>query len=148
MHLTRTSSEDSDFQHLVGQLDAFLAEINGADHAFYNQFNAILALQHVVVAYAEGQAVGCGAFKPHGDGTTEIKRMFVDPAQRGRGIAQAVLADLEAWSRELGFQTCVLETSVKLPTAVQLCTQSGYERIVNYGQYLDVPDSVCFQKKL
>ena len=148
MTLLRTTSENADFQQLVNQLDAFLAEMNGADHTFYNQFNAIAALQNVVVAYLDNVPVGCGAFKPFDGNSVEIKRMYIDPAQRGRGIGGGILAELEAWSRALGYQACVLETSVKLPAANHLYAKSGYESIPKYGQYVAMPDSVCFRKNL
>ncbi|MBO0937779.1 GNAT family N-acetyltransferase [Fibrella sp. HMF5335] len=148
MTILRTTSENADFQFLVSKLDACLAEINGSDHAFYNQFNSIAALQHVVVAYDDGIPVGCGGLKQVDHESVEIKRMYVDPAQRDRGVGGAVLAALEAWTLELGFRACVLETSVKLPAAVHLYCKHGYERTPNYGQYVDMPDSVCFRKNL
>lgn len=149
MTLTRTTSENLNFQQLVNQLNAFLAEMNGSDHAFYNQFNGIAALHHVVVACDnDNKPVGCGGLKQVDNESVEIKRMYVDPVQRGRGVGGAVLAELEAWTLELGFRACVLETSVKLPAAVHLYTKHGYVRTPNYGQYVDMPDSVCFRKNL
>ncbi len=148
MTILRTISENTDFQQLVNQLDAFLAEMNGSDHSVYSQFNGIAALQHVVVAYLDNVPVGCGAFKLFDGSSVEIKRMYVDPAQRGRGVGAAVLAELEAWSHELGYDACVLETSVKLPAANRLYAKSGYDYIPKYGRYVDMPDSVCFRKNL
>ncbi|MEZ0610984.1 GNAT family N-acetyltransferase [Fibrella sp. WM1] len=155
MTLLRTTSDHADFQTLVGALDTYLTSVNGSDDAYYRQFNKIDALRYVVVAYVDdpavtGQAVpvGCGAFKPFDDQATEIKRMYVDPAYRGQGIARAILAELEGWSREIGYVACVLETSIKLPEAVQLYTRWGYERTPNYGQYIGMPDSLCFRKSL
>ena len=148
MTLLRTTSENGDFQQLVSLLDTFLAEVNGSDHGVYSQFNGIAVLRHVVVAYLDNVPVGCGAFKPFDGNSVEIKRMYIDPAQRGRGIGGGILAELEAWSHELGCQACVLETSVKLPAANRLYAKSGYEAIPNYGQYVDMPDSVCFRKNL
>ena len=147
MNLLRTTSAHPDFQQLVRQLDAYLSTVNGPDHAFYSQFNHINALRYVVVAYHEAEPVGCGAFKPYDGTTVEIKRMFVDPAQRGRGVGRAVLAELECWSREEGFVDIILETSIKLPAAIHLYEKQGYERTPNYGQYTTMPDSVCFRKK-
>ena len=148
MNILQNTSESADLQLLVNQLDAYLAQINGDDHAFYNQFNSIVALQHVVVAYDGDVPVGCGALKQVNRESVEIKRMFVDPAERGKGVGGAILAELERWTIELGFRACVLETSVKLPEAVGLYTKLGYERTPNYGQYIGMPDSVCFRKNL
>lgn len=153
MTLLRTSSDQADFQTLVRALDTYLTSVNGSDDAYYRQFNAIDALRYVVVAYVNNPTglaipVGCGAFKPFDAQTTEIKRMYVHPAYRGQGIARAILAELEGWSQGEGYRVCVLETSVKLPEAVQLYTRWGYERTANYGQYVDMPDSICFRKLL
>jgi len=74
--------------------------------------------------------------------------MFVDPEARGQGIAAAILADLEAWATELGYQTAILETSKRLEPAVRLYLRSGYEVIPNYEPYVGIDDSVCMGKEL
>jgi putative acetyltransferase len=146
--LLRTDSSNEDFQALVKLLDADLHQRDGDDHSFYAQFNKIDMIQHAVVAYVEGQAVGCGAFKPFQENTVEIKRMFVRPEFRGQQIAQAVLAELEDWAREIGSTICVLETGQKQPEAIRLYQRSGYAPIPNYGQYIGIENSVCLQKQI
>jgi putative acetyltransferase len=148
LHLVRVTSEDTDFQQLVQLLDRDLAQRDGDEHAFYAQFNKIDLLKHAVVAYAGDEPVGCGAFKEFAAGSVEVKRMFVQPAQRQRGIAQAVLAELEKWASELGYTTCVLETGKKQPEAIALYQRSGYAFTPNYGQYIGVANSVCLRKML
>jgi len=144
--LSRTTSANPDFQQLVQQLDAYLSDLNGEEHSFYNQFNGIEALQFVVVGYDGDNPVGCGAIKPFDETSTEIKRMYVLPTHRGQGIAVQVLNELETWSRELGFKATVLETANDMPDAIGLYTKNGYERIPNYGQYIGMPRSVCMKK--
>jgi putative acetyltransferase len=146
--LLRTNSSNENFQALVKLLDADLHIRDGADHSFYAQFNKIDLIQHAVVAYVDGQAVGCGAFKPFQENTVEIKRMFVRPEFRGQQIAQAILAELENWAREIGSSLCVLETGLKQPEAIRLYQRSGYARIPNYGQYAGIENSVCLQKQI
>lgn len=149
LDLRRTDSADPDFLALVKLLDHVLAVLDGEEHAFYAQFNKLVALRHVVVAYQDGWPVGCGAIKPLEEaGTVEVKRMYVEVEARGDGIATAVLAELEGWARELGYARCILETGKKQPEAIALYTKSGYGRIPNYGQYLHVENSVCFAKAL
>jgi putative acetyltransferase len=148
LHLVRVTSEDTDFQQLVQLLDRDIAQRDGDEHAFYAQFNKIDLLKHAVVAYAGDEPVGCGAFKEFAAGSVEVKRMFVQPAQRQRGIAQAVLAELEKWASELGYTTCVLETGKKQPEAIALYQRSGYAFTPNYGQYIGVANSVCLRKML
>ena len=148
LHLTRTTSENPDFRQLVQLLDQDLAERDGAEHAFYTQFNQLAKLAHVVVAYREEQPVGCGAFKPYDSEAVEIKRMYVQPAYRGQGVAQAVLAELERWAAELAYPTCVLETGKRQPEAIALYQRCGYVLIPNYGQYAGIENSVCMQKAI
>lgn len=146
IELLRTDSDNADFRELVKSLDADLAIRDGAEHLFYAQYNKIDAIKNVVVAYENGAAVGGGAFKEYESHTAEIKRMFVPPEQRGRGIAGRILAELEAWAKELNFTECVLETGKKQPEAIRLYRKSGYEIFANYGQYAGVENSVCMRK--
>lgn len=146
--LIRTDSDNTDFRELVMQLDKDLAIRDGDDHAFYAQFNKIATIKHVVVAYDGATSVGCGAIKEYENGTMEVKRMFVTPDNRGKGIGSVVLKELEAWAKELGNNKCILETGEKQPEAIQLYKKNGYNIIPNYGQYKDVAASVCFEKSI
>lgn len=142
----KTDSNDPDFHKLVKLLDQYLAEINGKNDAFFSQFNTIDALHHVLIAYHDGVAVGCGAFKPFSENTVEIKRMFVLPEFREQGIARQILKNLEYWAEESSFDFCILETSKNMEDAVKLYQKAGYSTIQNYGQYKDIESSVCMKK--
>ncbi|MEZ4803016.1 MAG: GNAT family N-acetyltransferase [Gelidibacter sp.] len=146
--LRRTNSSDKDFIKLVKLLDADLKIRDGEDHDFYHQFNAIVNIQHCVVAYENHTPVGCGAIKAYDDISMEVKRMYVLPEMRGKGIAVKILSELEVWAKELGYGKCVLETGLKQPEAIALYKKSGYHIIRNYGQYEGVENSVCFEKAL
>ena len=148
MQIVRTQSNHPDFQELVKQLDAYLAIQDGEEHAFYNQFNSIETLQHVVVVYANEKAVACGAFKAFDAESVEIKRMYTHPNARGKGFATKVLSQLETWAQELNFKKTVLETGKRQPEAVALYEKCGYVRIENYGQYSGMENSLCFEKIL
>lgn len=147
-HLLRATSENPDFRTLVQLLDRDLAERDGAEHGYYAQFNTIASLQHVVVAYQASEPVGCGAFKPFEADSVEIKRMYVQPTHRQRGVAQAVLAELERWAAGLGYAASVLETGKRQPEAIALYHRCGYAGTPNYGQYVGVENSVCMHKAL
>lgn len=146
MTLTQTDQASKDFQQLVTLLDAELAIRDGDDHAFYHQFNGIETLNHVIVAYDNGQAVGCGAFKARNKEQIEIKRMFVLTAARKRGYATAILAALEAWGAELGFGEAILETGKAQIEALSFYPKQGYTVIPNFTPYVGIENSVCFQK--
>lgn len=148
VQLVRTDSENKDFIQLVGDLDADLAVRDGSDHSFYDQFNKIDKIRHAIVAYRNGEPVGCGAIKEYRPGTMEIKRMYVKPELRGKGIAAEILKVLEDWSVELLYTICILETGKRQPEAIRLYEKNGYTRIPNYGQYAGVENSVCFEKRV
>jgi putative acetyltransferase len=120
----RTYSSNADFQKLVVLLDQDLAARDGDEHSFYAQFNKIDTIQHTLVAYENNEAVGCGAFKKFDDTSVEIKRMYVLPQHRNKGVAAAVLQELEQWAKEEGYH------------------------YTNYGQYAGIENSVCMKKVL
>ncbi|NHF59311.1 GNAT family N-acetyltransferase [Flavobacteriaceae bacterium TP-CH-4] len=142
----RTDSTDKDFIELVALLDSDLAQRDGEDHAFYHQFNSISQLNHCIVGYSENKPVACGAIKTFNQIATEVKRMYVLPDFRGKGIATRLLQGLEHWANELGYEYCILETGKRQPEAIALYRKNGYEIIPNYGQYQGIENSVCFQK--
>lgn len=146
LNIRRTDSDDTDFRELVRLLDADLAIRDGAEHAFYAQYNKIDKIREVVIAYEIETAIGCGAFKQYEPNVAEIKRMYVREEHRGQGVAGKILAELENWAKESNFSTCVLETGKKQPEAIALYRRSGYEIIENYGQYAGVENSVCMRK--
>lgn len=144
----RTDSENADFRQLVSQLDQYLARIDGDEHAFYARLNKTDLMREVVVAYEDKNPVGCGAIRAFSPEAMEVKRMYVLPEKRGMGIASIVLAALEEWAKELGYQKTVLETGKRQPEAIALYTNRGYLVTPNYGQYIGVENSVCFEKPL
>jgi GNAT superfamily N-acetyltransferase len=148
LKIVRTNSQNLDFISLVRQLDDYLAVTDGDDHAFYDQFNKIHNIKNVVVVYENHLPVGCGAIKQFTEGIMEVKRMFVKYENRGKGIAAKILNELETWATEMGYSKCVLETGKRQVEAVALYKKSGYKIIPNYGQYISMDNSICFQKEL
>jgi Acetyltransferase (GNAT) family. len=146
--LKRTNSDNQDFQKLVFELDKDLAIKNGATNNFFSQYNKIDLIQHVVVAYKAGAAAGCGAIKEYESGVMEVKRMFVLPGMRGKGIAGKILAELQVWTKELGYSKCILETGDKMIEAIGLYKKNNFRIIPNYGPYADIESSICFEKDI
>lgn len=144
----KTNSSNLDFIQLVKYLDAELAERDGVDHSFYDQFNKIDQIKYALVAYENGRPLGCGAIKEFSRGFMEIKRMYVLPESRRGGIAMQLVTALQDWASELGYQQCILETGKKQPEAIGLYLKCGFNIIPNYGQYIGVANSVCFGKML
>lgn len=148
INLIRTDSDNPDFIALVKLLDADLAKRDGADHSFYAQFNKIDKIRHVVLAYDNETPVGCGAIKQFAPDAMEVKRMYILPGHRNKGIATIILSELERWAGELSYARCVLETGKRQPEAIELYKKNGYKVIENYGQYVGIENSVCFEKGL
>ena len=146
--ILRTDSQHPDFVSLVAQLDAFLAELDGEEHAFYNSLNKIDTIKNVIVVYEDDKPIACGAIREFSLSVMEVKRMYTIPGYRGKGIATQVLNELEKWAAELNYEKCVLETGIRQPDAIHLYTREGYKRIPNYGKYINVENSVCFEKEL
>jgi GNAT superfamily N-acetyltransferase len=108
-----------------------------------------------VVGYLDGVPVAMGGLRRRPAGElgglitqVEVKRMYVAPPARGRGLSRLVLAALEDRARELGATRVVLETGQRQPEAISLYTSSGYERIAGFGHYRDAPLSLSFAKTL
>ena len=144
----RTNSKNKDFLNLVKELDVYLKITDEDEHDFYNQFNSIDVLKEVVVTYVSENAVGCGAIKKFDNSTVEVKRMFVSLDNRGTGVAQKILQELETCAKELGYKKCILETGVRQVEAVKFYKKCGYKIIPNYGQYQGMENSICFEKKI
>jgi GNAT superfamily N-acetyltransferase len=106
----------------------------------------------VLVARDEdGGALGCGALRALGRTVAEIKRMYVIPSARGRGVSKALLAGLEAAAGKRGWTTLRLETGPLQPEAVALYSGAGYRSIGAFGAYVgaaDAADSLFFERML
>jgi GNAT superfamily N-acetyltransferase len=101
-----------------------------------------------VMAWLDGRPVGCGAIRFLEEEVGEIKRMYVRPDARRRGIARQLLTRLETIARELGFLILRLETGTLQPEAIARYERHGYQRIPPFGKYVNDLLSVCFEKRL
>lgn len=101
-----------------------------------------------LVAYNGETPVGCGALRSLDAATVEIKRMFVVPEGRRRGIARALLRALLEQARALGRTRVVLQTSFRQSEAITLYEQEGFVRIPVFGEYLSASLSVCMERQI
>ena len=101
-----------------------------------------------LVARSDGHAVGCGGICRYDETRAELKRMYVVPTERGRGLGRGLLEALEAEARRLGYSGIVLETGELQQESLGLYASAGYERIPCYGVYADRAWSRCFEKIL
>ncbi|AEW97776.1 acetyltransferase [Streptantibioticus cattleyicolor NRRL 8057 = DSM 46488] len=108
-----------------------------------------------LIGYLDGEPVATGGWRaqdhsPEGyaDGDAELKRMYVVPGARGRGLARRVLAELERSAAAAGRRRMVLETGTRQPEAIALYTSVGYAPVTKFGIYRDDPLSVCLGRDL
>ncbi|HEX5151372.1 MAG TPA: GNAT family N-acetyltransferase [Parafilimonas sp.] len=148
LNIRRTSTGDPDFIHLISLLDNELWVELHEDQSTYEQYNKVPGISTAIVVYDKEKPIACGCYKEYSTSTIEIKRMFVEKAYRGNGIAKLVLHELENRAIENGFQYAILETSIHFAVAKNLYQQGGYIVTPNYDQYKNLEESVCMKKNL
>lgn len=141
--------DTADALALIGELDAHLSGLYAPEN---RHGLSVAALQDETVTFLiarlDGIAVGCGAVKFFNGDYAEVKRMYVLPQWRGRGVAQALLTDLERLSHQNGFRVLRLETGIHQPEAVNLYEGMGFLRCDPFGKYTDDGVSLCYEKTL
>jgi putative acetyltransferase len=141
--------DQPDVRRLVDELDAYQKPLYPPESHHGIDIDALMQ-PNVVFAVARddaGAAIGCGAVVL-GDAWGELKRMYVRPAQRGGGVARALLSFLEARALERGCTLLRLETGVSQPEALAFYARAGYARRGPFGDYTDDPLSVFMEKTL
>jgi len=135
---------------LLQASDAYALSLYPADSCYMLDLDE-LAAEGVTVLVARDagtRALGMAALVNRGDGTGELKRLFVDESGRGLGVATAVMDALEAAARAQGIRTLQLETGPKQQAAIALYERRGYRHIENFGPYVGDEFSVCMEKPL
>lgn len=92
----------------------------------------------------DGAAVGCGGVRPRGAVEGELKRMYVEPVVRGRGLARALLSALVAHARAAGMVRLLLETGTEQPEAIALYESEGWRPVPAFGHYAADPRTRCY----
>lgn len=137
-----------EFSVLATELDGEFSRKLGEAQRAYDAHNGIEGLQSYCVAFNDGRGAGCGALKRWGDGTYEVKRVYIREEFRRVGIGRGLVERLIQKARDLGALRLILETNRSFVPALALYGRLGFERIDNYGPYAGVPDSVCMAKTL
>jgi GNAT superfamily N-acetyltransferase len=148
--VTTENPHSADCLSLLAELTNELAQLYGDDGGA-NSFSLDDALAPgaaFLVARLEGTAIGCGAIRQFAPNTAEIKRLYVVPDARGKGVGRRILRELESAALELGYNRVRLETGLKQPEAIGLYESEGYRRVECYGKHIGNLMSVCFEKPL
>jgi putative acetyltransferase len=129
--------------------DEYALSLYPADSCYMLDVGELLARAVTVVVARDGtEAVGMGALVERGDGTAELKRMFVRADHRSRGLASGILTALEERAIERAVALMQLETGPLQLEAIALYERRGYRVIPNFGQYVGDEFSLCIQKRL
>lgn len=138
-----------DALRLIHLLDKELSESYPPEHRFTVDIASFTEDGGTfLVAFVTDEPVACGAIRPIDNQCVEIKRMFVVPDFRGRGLSRKILESLEQRALQSGFRRIVLETGDDQKAAINLYSSSGYDMIEPFGPYRFSPRSVCFGKRL
>ena len=135
----------------LAMIDALCAEIGLRYHRPPSPFlpeEAAGPRTALVIAWLDSQPVGCGALRQIDQGTVEVKRIYVAPEARRRGIARQILAELERLAAGFGYRKVILETGTFQPEAIALYLAAGYLPTAPYGRYVGNPEAHCFTKPL
>ena len=142
----RTHGNDADLKELIMHLDKYLWGIYNKGMEYYGRFNYVDEDHRAIVVYNHDLAVGCGCLREIDSQTTEVKRMYVSPFERKKGVASMVLNELEKWAKELNYKKIILETGDRLTEAINLYQKHQYRITENYGPYVGMQASVCMEK--
>lgn len=152
IRITRASLSDEVSRSLIHALNTELLGIYpepGATH-FALQPEEVAAPRGVfLVVYRDDQPVGCGAMRLIDPQTGELKRMYMAPTVRGKGLGRQLIQALETEARALGARRLILETGARQLAAIALYKRSGFKPIPLYGEYRLSPEtSLCLGKDL
>jgi GNAT superfamily N-acetyltransferase len=139
-----------DARRLVAELDSYLTDLYPPDENFTElpAEDTTAGRGAFLVLRLSGEAVACGAVRLLSPSVAEIKRMYVVPSARRRGLSRALLAELETQARRLGPTSIIVETGVRQAEALRLYESAGYARIPCFGEYAASRSSICFEKPL
>jgi putative acetyltransferase len=143
------ATEDPNGEVATRLIHALCSEVGaryGAPRSPFSPDEGLAARTAFVVARLGGQPIGCGALRRIDEATAEVKRVYVAPSGRRRGIARRILHALEQLAAGFNYRAIRLGTGSEQPEAIRLYESSGYHRIAAYGHYIGDPLSVCFEK--
>lgn len=149
LSISREPPRQMDVIALIRQSDALMQSLYPPESNHLVDIDSLAQPHvHLFVAREEGRALGCGAFVRGEAGQAEMKRVFVDPAARGKGVGRAIMEVLEREAATLGVALMQLETGIKQHEAIALYRKCGYVERGPFGAYRPDPLSVFMEKRI
>ncbi len=148
MKIEFVESNHPDLLNLVRELDAFFMERYGENIKKYHKYHDMDSMACAAVAYLEDKPVGCCCWRAMDAVTAEIKRMFVKPEFRKRGIAARLAKELESHAAASGCHRAVIETYADMFEAITIYERMGYIRCAAFGDFINDHNIVCMEKEI
>ena len=145
-----TDGNDIDFQKFYMKTEEYYSNIVGGieNRKEFIPYNISECITEVLIVYIDDEAVGCAGLKRYSEVDVEIKRVWVEPEQRGHHIALDMMAQIEERASNDGFKRTILQTREIMKDAVELYKKLGYTKIDNYPPYDKLDGAICFAKEL
>ena len=145
-----TDGNDIDFQKFYMKTEEYYSNIVGGieNRKEFIPYNISECITEVLIVYIDDEAVGCAGLKRYSEVDVEIKRVWVEPEQRGHHIALDMMAQIEERASNDGFKRTILQTREIMKDAVELYKKLGYTKIDNYPPYDRLDGAICFAKEL
>ena len=145
-----TDGNDIDFQKFYMKTEEYYSNIVGGieNRKEFIPYNISECITEVLIVYIDDEAVGCAGLKRYSEIDAEIKRVWVEPEQRGHHIALDMMAQIEERASNDGYKRTILQTREIMKDAVELYKKLGYTKIDNYPPYDKLDGAICFAKEL
>ena len=148
MELQFVTAKSADFRALAAMLDAYYFELVGDIQLRYAEPNRPENMDALAVVYENGIPIACGAWKAVDRQTAELKRIYVLPEHRRRGVASRMIQQLESHAAFHGYRQMILETATTTLDSQRLYLDLGYRRVAYYGSPAGAENCLCFIKEL
>ena len=148
MNISFVAASSPDFRMLAAKLDAYYFELVGDIQNRYAEVNRPENMTALAVAYEDGAPIACGAWKHIDETTAELKRLFVLPEFRRKGVARRMIAVLEGNAAAAGIRRMILETAVDTTDSHKLYLSAGYQVTDYYGSPAGAENCLCFYRDI
>lgn len=148
MEIRQVTADSLDFRTLAAALDAYYFSLVGDIQLQYAEPNRPENMNALLVVYEAEMPIACGAWKAVDGKKAELKRIYVRPEYRRRGIATALIRALEEDAAATGRRKLILETAVDTASSHSLYFSLGYQLREYYGSPAGAENCLCFHKEI
>lgn len=136
MEIREASLEGGELLELFSEHDEYMMEFLGEHRKYYTPYSKAENLSRAWIAYVDGEPAGCAAYRAGDEGVGELKRVFVRPRYRGRGISKELVRTVEGCAIGQGCHTLALDTNSALEPAVTIYRRTGFRVVFREGEYI------------